>query len=144
MCGCSKVLLSYSDLCHMEFVWYRNGWTLIWWKRLTILHSVNTDIERKMKAFESRFVWVLKTFSVLKHPDLKALEPRLVWMLKRPSVLETFQCRQGRQGRHRQGRCLVQAQSVSITEQARSAIGSASVAREQRQMRKRPLGHSDL
>ena len=50
--GCSKVHLSHFDLCHMVFAWYRKGWMRIWKKKLTIHHSVNTNIERKMKALE--------------------------------------------------------------------------------------------
>ena len=118
MCGCSKVHLSHSDLCHMVFAWYRNGWMQIWKKKLTTHRSVNTSIERKMKALESRFVWKLKLH--LSHFDLchmefawyrngwmqiwkkkltihrsvntniqrklKALELRFVWMLKHPFV----------------------------------------------------------
>ena len=33
-------------------------------KKLTIHRSVNTNIERKMKALESWFVWILKSPSV--------------------------------------------------------------------------------
>ena len=53
-----KVHLSHSDLCHMGFAWCRNGWMQIWGKTVRIHRSVNTSVERKMKALQSPFVWM--------------------------------------------------------------------------------------
>ena len=59
---CSNVHLPHS-VCHMVLARYRHGWMQIW-KKVTIRRSVNTNIERNMKALESRFVWMLKSPSV--------------------------------------------------------------------------------
>jgi hypothetical protein len=51
-----NVHLPHSDLCHPRFAGCRNGWMQIWKTQLLIHPSVNTNVEKKMKALESRFV----------------------------------------------------------------------------------------
>ena len=56
---------SHCDLCYLNLTGWRNSRMQIWKKKLRIHHFVNTNAERKMKAFESRFVCMLKGLALL-------------------------------------------------------------------------------